>query len=206
MTGLLYVVSGPSGAGKSTLIKNALNSLNGFSFSVSYTTRAKREGEIDGKDYFFVSLETFMKMKENNEFLEWAKVHGNYYATSKSFVERSLQECKGLVLDVDVQGALNIKSRYPKATYIFILPPSSKDLEERLIKRGTETEDSIETRLKDAESEISQIDIFDYILVNYEILEATKQLMSVLVTQQLKKENFKERDCNFSFFKKGVDF
>lgn len=206
MTGLLYVVSGPSGAGKSTLIKNALNSLNGFSFSVSYTTRAKREGEIDGKDYFFVSLETFMKMKENNEFLEWAKVHGNYYATSKSFVERSLQECKGLVLDVDVQGALNIKSRYPKATYIFILPPSSKDLEERLKKRGTETEDSIETRLKDAESEISQIDIFDYILVNYEILEATKQLMSVLVTQQLKKENFKERDSNFSFFKKGVMF
>ena len=206
MTGLLYVVSGPSGAGKSTLIKNALNSLNGFSFSVSYTTRAKREGEIDGKDYFFVSLETFMKMKENNEFLEWAKVHGNYYATSKSFVERSLQECKGLVLDVDVQGALNIKSRYPKATYIFILPPSSKDLEERLKKRGTETEDSIETRLKDAESEISQIDIFDYILVNYEILEATKQLMSILVTQQLKKENFKERDSNFSFFKKGVMF
>ncbi|PNR92484.1 guanylate kinase [Petrotoga sp. 9PWA.NaAc.5.4] len=206
MTGLLYVVSGPSGAGKSTLIKNALNSLNGFSFSVSYTTRAKREGEIDGKDYFFVSLETFMKMRENNEFLEWAKVHGNYYATSKSFVERSLQECKGVVLDVDVQGALNIKSRYPKATYIFILPPSPKDLEERLKKRGTETEDSIETRLKDAESEISQIDIFDYILVNYEILEATKQLMSVLVTQQLKKENFKERDFNFSFFKKGVMF
>jgi len=198
--GLLYIVSGPSGAGKSTLIKNVLNKITGFSFSVSYTTRGRRPGEIDGKDYFFIDKSTFLQLKENGELLEWAEVHGNYYGTSKKFVEETLKKSRGLVLDVDVQGALNIKKIYRKAIYIFILPPSNEDLEERLKKRGTESEDSLEIRLKDAKWEISHIKDFDYIIVNQEIEESTNQLISVLVAEQLKRERFDESTP--FFFKK----
>jgi guanylate kinase len=202
MPGLLYVISGPSGVGKSTLIKNALKSLNGFDFSVSYTTRPKREGEIDGVDYFFVDEETFFKMKAQDDFLEWAKVHGNYYATSKSFVEQKMQECRGLVLDVDVQGALNIQKIYEKAIYIFILPPSIKDLEERLKNRGTETQEVMQIRLNNAKWEMSKIDNFDYIVVNHDINESSQQLTSILVAEQLKRERYNELTSRFFFFKK----
>jgi len=205
MQGLLYIVSGPSGAGKSTVIKSTLDKIIGFSFSVSYTTREKRPGEIDGKDYFFINKSTFLKMKEDGEFLEWAEVHGNYYATSKKFVEKKLKESRGLVLDVDVQGALNIKKIYKNAIYIFILPPSNEDLEKRLKKRGTESKDSLEIRLKDAKWEISHMKDFDYIIVNQEIKESTNQLISVLVAEQLKRERFDER-APFFFKKTTMNF
>ncbi|POZ89449.1 MULTISPECIES: guanylate kinase [Petrotoga] len=204
MDGLLYIVSGPSGAGKSTLIKNSLDKVIGFSFSVSYTTREKRAGEIDGKDYFFIDKNTFFKMKEGGEFLEWAEVHGNYYATSKKSLEETLKESRGLVLDVDVQGALNIKKIYENAIYIFILPPSHEDLEKRLKKRGTESKNSLEKRLKDAEWEISHIKYFDYVIVNQEIEESTNQLISILVAEQLKRERFNESTP--FFFKKNMNF
>ncbi|KUK15940.1 MAG: Guanylate kinase [Petrotoga mobilis] len=204
MEGLLYIVSGPSGAGKSTLIKNALDKITGFSFSVSYTTREKRPGEIDGKDYFFIDKSTFFKMKEDGEFLEWAEVHGNYYATSKKILEETLKESRGLVLDVDVQGALNIKKIYKNAIYIFILPPSNEDLEKRLKKRGTESKDSLEIRLKDAKWEISHMKDFDYVIVNQEIEESTNQLISVLVAEQLKRERFDE--SSRCFFKINMNF
>jgi guanylate kinase len=204
MQGLLYIVSGPSGAGKSTVIKSTLSKINGFSFSVSYTTREKRPGEVDGKDYFFIDKTTFLKMKEDEEFLEWAEVHGNYYATSKKFVEEKLKESRGLVLDVDVQGALNIKKIYKNAIYIFILPPSNEDLEKRPKKRGTESNDSLEMRLKDAKWEISHMKDFDYIIVNQEIKESTNQLISVLVAEQLKRERFDESTP--FFFKTNMNF
>ncbi len=202
MDGLLYVISGPSGVGKSTLIKNALKKVNGFIFSVSYTTRKKRNGEIEGVDYFFVDEKTFFEMKEKGEFLEWAKVHDNYYATSKSFVEEKLKECRGLVLDVDVQGALNIKKIYKNGVYIFIRPPSVKDLEERLKNRGTETTEVMQIRLNNAKWEMSQIDNFNYIVVNHEIDESSQQLISIWVAEQLKKERYNEVNSNFFFFKK----
>jgi guanylate kinase len=202
MHGLLYVISGPSGVGKSTLIKNALKSLNGFDFSVSYTTRPKRDGETEGIDYFFVDEKTFFEMRDKNEFLEWAKVHGNYYATSKSFVEKKLKECRGLVLDVDVQGALNIQKKYEEAIYIFILPPSIKDLEKRLKNRGTETAEIMQIRLNNAKWEMSKIDNFDYIVVNHEVSESSQQLTSILVAEQLKRERYNELTSQFFFFKK----
>ncbi|HBT51753.1 MAG TPA: guanylate kinase, partial [Petrotoga sp.] len=168
------------------------------------TTREKRPGEIDGKDYFFIDKSTFFKMKEDGEFLEWAEVHGNYYATSKKILEETLKESRGLVLDVDVQGALNIKKIYKNAIYIFILPPSNEDLEKRLKKRGTESKDSLEIRLKDAQWEISHMKDFDYVIVNQEIEESTNQLISVLVAEQLKRERFDE--SSRCFFKINMNF
>lgn len=202
MKGLLYIISGPSGAGKSTIIKACLKKIFGFTFSVSYTTRSKRPGEVDGEDYFFIDLDTFMKMKENGEFLEWANVHGNYYATSKKFVEEKLQESYGLVLDVDVQGALNIKKSYQDAVYIFILPPSSEDLKKRLTKRGTESKDALERRLKNSQWEMSMMNEFNYVLVNCDIEESTNQLLSILVSEQLKYVRYKEEKKPLYFFKK----
>lgn len=200
--GILYVVSGPSGVGKSSIIKNAMSKLNGFMFSVSYTTRPPRPGEINGKDYFFVDEETFDNMVKNDEFLESAEVHGYKYGTSKSFIEEKIDEGINIVLDIDVQGALNVvKQMRENTVLIFIAPPSYSELKKRLMNRGTEKESDLKRRLADAKWELSKINEFDYLIVNEDLNEAINQLLSIFIAEQIKTERVTEHLGKYSFFK-----
>ncbi|SDC68116.1 guanylate kinase [Geotoga petraea] len=191
--GVLYVVSGPSGAGKSTVIKKALDKVEGFTFSVSYTTREKRPGEIEGEDYFFISEEEFHELKEQGEFLEYAEVHGYYYGTSKSFIKEKLDEGFNIVLDVDVQGSLNIKKEMPyDSVLIFVVPPSYKELQKRLMGRGTENEKDLKKRLEDSKWEIQRMEEFDYLLENNDVPESVNRLISIIIAEQLKISRIKD--------------
>lgn len=191
--GVLYVVSGPSGAGKSTVIKKALEKVESFTFSVSYTTREKRPGEIEGKDYFFVSEEKFNELKSQGEFLEYAEVHGYYYGTSKFFIKEKLDKGFNIVLDVDVQGSLNIKKEMPHdSVLIFVVPPSYKELQKRLKGRGTENEKDLKKRLEDSKWEIQRMDEFDYLLENKDVSESVNRLISIIIAEQLKISRIKD--------------
>ena len=150
---MIFVVSGPSGSGKSTLCNIALGKVNNLFFSVSHTTRPKRQGEIEGKHYYFISEERFREMIGNKEFVEWAIVYGNYYGTSKMELMKK-SSVGDVLLDIDIQGANQVKKRVKNAIFIFILPPSYQELKKRMIKRGDETSNSIEKRLLIAKKEI----------------------------------------------------
>jgi guanylate kinase len=176
MKGLVFVMSGPSGAGKTTIVKGVLPELEEIEFSVSYTTRPKRDEEVDGVDYFFIDEQRFKDLIKENEFLEWAEVHGHLYGTSKSYVETRLEKGINMFLDVDVKGALNIKRLVKGAVFIFVAPPSFNELKERLIKRHTEDERNMEKRIEDAKYELSQISKFDYLIVNRDLKVSEKQL------------------------------
>jgi len=186
VTGVLYVVSGPSGVGKSSIINGVVNRVRNLSFSVSCTTRPKRPAEQDGKDYFFIDEYSFRQMIENGEFLEWAQVHGYLYGTPRSFVEQELKKACGVILDIDVQGAISVMERYPDAVYIFIAPPSFDALKKRLHKRGTESAVDLQKRLQDAKKELSFIPKFQYVIVNEKLTESVHQLASIIVAEQLK--------------------
>jgi len=163
--GRLVVVSGPSGVGKGTVLKYILGR-DDFVYSVSATTRSPREGEVDGKDYFYITKEKFEEMIAANEFIEYASYNGNYYGTPKPFVEKMLSEGKNVVLEIEVQGAMQVKKAAPDATFVFIAPESRQVLEARLRGRGTETEDVIAGRLAIAEREVRACLMYDYIVVN----------------------------------------
>ncbi|AEX85946.1 guanylate kinase [Marinitoga sp. 1135] len=200
--GILYVVSGPSGVGKSSIIKEAMKRLKGFTFSISYTTRKPRPGEVNGKDYFFVDEKTFDEMVKNNEFLEYAEVHGHKYGTSKSFIKEKINEGFSIVLDIDVQGALNVVKQMRKETVlIFIAPPSYSELKKRLLNRGTEKMEDLKRRLEDAKWELSKINEFDYLIVNEDLNESINQLISIFIAEQIKTERVTEHLGNYSFFK-----
>ena len=188
--GLLIVISAPSGTGKTTLCHMLLKEFNNAVFSVSFTTRKPRKGEVNGKDYWFVSKEEFERRIKEGDFLEWAKVYGNYYGTSKSQVLKALKEGKDVILDIDTQGALQVKERFPEAVLIFILPPSFKELENRLRKRGTDPEEVIEKRLKFAKEEIKRARFYDYIVVNDELEVAYFKLKSIITAEKCKKDRF----------------
>jgi len=182
--GTLFVVSAPSGAGKTTLCKGLIDELGGIRFSVSHTTRAPREGEVDGRDYFFVGEDEFMKMVRADEFAEWARVHGNLYGTSSKLLNETLSDGTDVMLDIDTQGARLIKERYPQGTFIFIMPPSMDELHARLGGRGTNTEDDMSARLKAATEEISQYKNYDYVIVNDILEEALQTLKSVVLARR----------------------
>ncbi|NPA04223.1 MAG: guanylate kinase [Epsilonproteobacteria bacterium] len=186
--GALLVISGPSGAGKSTLIKEILEKIPNVYFSISTTTRSKREGEVEGKDYFFVEKEEFKKEIERGNFLEWAEVHGNFYGTSITPVKKALQEGKLVLFDIDVQGFKLIKqsSFSPLLTSLFITPPSLKELERRLLQRGSDSSEVIQKRLKNAQKEIKQMYLYDYILVNEDLEEAKRFALAVARSAFLK--------------------
>lgn len=175
--GRLIVVSGPSGAGKSTFIERFLKEDKKCTFSVSYTTREKREKEVDGREYFFVDRETFMDMVKNNEFLEWETVHENLYGTPKRNILENLEKGVDIFLDIDVKGALNIKKAYPEACLIFIEPPSREALKQRLVIRG---EKEIELRLKRYDEEIEKKPIFDYTIINDNLEKAYKDFKKTI--------------------------
>jgi guanylate kinase len=183
LKGLLIVISAPSGTGKTTLCHMLLKAFPDMEFSVSYTTRKPRSGEVNGKDYFFVDRKTFERMIEEGDFLEWAEVYGNLYGTSKSQVLKALKEGKDILLDIDTQGALQVKKNFPEAVLIFILPPSLKELERRLKKRGTDDEETIKKRLQIAREEIRKALEYDYIVVN-DILEVAFERLRSIITAE----------------------
>ena len=172
----LIVISGSSGVGKGTIIKSLLEKHSDIKLSISCTTRSPREGEIDGVNYFFKTREEFMKSVENDEFIEWAEFSGNCYGTKKSFVEKSLKNGEHVLLEIDTQGALQIKKKMPDAVLIFIEPPSYEELVARLRGRRTETEEAIQKRLNFVEFEKNNSKYFDYIIVNDTVESAVSQI------------------------------
>ncbi len=179
--GKLFVISGSSGVGKGTVIKEFLNKHPEFKLSVSCTTRAPREGEVDGVNYFFLSKPEFIKRVENGDFLEWAEFSGNMYGTGKDYVEKTLNSGHNLILEIDTKGALNVKSLMPEAKLIFILPPSMEELESRLRGRKTESEEAIKKRLESTKLEIKNSEKFDYKIVNDSIAQALADLEKILL-------------------------
>lgn len=184
--GDLFVVSAPSGAGKTTLCRKLLTSLTKIAFSVSHTTRPPRPGEEQGKDYYFISMKEFQEMLSRGEFLESNLVHENYYGTSKQEVLYRLKRGEDVVLDIDVQGAIQIKALFSDAVMIFILPPSWEALVERLLKRGSEVPEDLKIRLKNAKEEINHLHEYDYIVVNDNLEKALEELKSIVIARRSK--------------------
>lgn len=182
--GVLFVISAPSGAGKTTLCKEIIDKFPNLRHSVSYTTRTPRNGEVHGRDYFFVGQDEFSRMVESHEFAEWAEVHGNFYGTSLFTLNQCRSQGIDLILDIDCQGAQQLKGRFDGGVYIFILPPSIAELRRRLDSRSSDTEEVIERRINNAAAEIKEARWYDYIIVNDRFSEAAEQLKSVLIAEQ----------------------
>lgn len=176
----LFVISGPSGAGKGTLVTRVRERRSNLGLTVSATTRAPRKGEVDGVNYFFLTREEFDRRVANGEFVEWAEVHCNCYGTLVSEVTSKLASGSSLILEIDVQGALQVKERFPEAVLIFIKPPSLEVLRERLVGRGTETPETIELRMANAADELALADRYDDVVVNDDLDRATDELVRVL--------------------------
>jgi len=188
--GSLFIVSSPSGGGKTTLIRRVLSDLPDATlrFSVSHTTRPRREGEVDGREYHFVSAGTFEEMARHGEFLEHNEVHGNFYGTSKSEVLPRLAAGEDVILDIDVQGARDVRAAHPEAVSIFVVPSSAAELERRLRARGLDGEDAIRKRLINAAKEIAQAPDFQYLIVNDDLERAVSELECVVRVSRLKPE------------------
>ena len=184
--GNLYVVAAPSGAGKSSLVKALMEVDAGVKASISHTTRAPRGQEVDGREYFFVDNATFDTMVANQDFLEWAQVHGNRYGTSRQAVEQRLSEGGDVLLEIDYQGALQIKQIFPHAVLVFLLPPSWEELRSRLQRRGEDSAETIEQRLVNAEQEMAQAAKFDFVIINELFERALFDLKSIVHAQRLK--------------------
>jgi guanylate kinase len=189
---MLIVITGPSGCGKSTLANLVLEELENVEFSVSYTTRKKRSTELEGEDYYFVSGEKFRRMIQEDKFLEWAVVHGNYYGTPKEELEKKVAG-GDLLLDIDVQGAEQVREKLEEAVFIFILPPLFPVLRKRLENRGQDSLPVIEKRLEVAKEEIKHYRKFDYVVINDELDRAVEELKSVILSQRCRRE-IREKD------------
>lgn len=186
--GKLYIISAPSGAGKTSLVKQLLKDVPQLSVSVSHTTRAMRPGEVHGSDYFFVSVEAFKNMIAEREFLEYAQVFDNFYGTSQQAVEDNLSNGIDVILEIDWQGAQQIRDMLPECWSIFILPPSIEVLQQRLRGRGQDSEETIARRMADAVTEMSHHDEFDYLVVNDDFNQALTELKSIIISNRLQKE------------------
>ena len=182
--GTLFVVSSPSGGGKGTLIRHVLEVVENLRYSVSYTTRAPRPGEVDGREYFFVNREIFEEMAGAGEFLEWACVHGNLYGTAKNQVIEETAAGADIILEIDVQGAASVRQLLMDSVSIFILPPSFEVLRQRLIARGTDSPDELELRLRNAPEELKQYSAFDYVIINDEVDRAMGQLAAIIYAER----------------------
>jgi len=182
--GTLFVVSSPSGGGKGTIIEHVLEKVENLSYSVSYTTRAPRSKEIAGREYFFVSRDTFEEMIAAGEFLEWACVHGNFYGTAKSQVLEQTAAGSDIILEVDVQGAALVRQLLMDSVSVFILPPSYEVLKQRLIARGTDSQEELAVRLRRAPEELRDYSNFDYVIINDEVEKAARQLASIIYAER----------------------
>lgn len=190
--GKLYILSGPSGAGKGTVLKNLLRDDNAVAFSVSATTRSPRPGERDGVDYMFLSKEEFTSFIEEDAFIEWAKVHNHYYGTLKKVVKDLRQKGQDVILDIDTQGALQMREKGIEAIYIFLAPPSREELKQRLKGRGTESDKSLALRLKNADKEMERIHFYDYLVINDHLHDAVQCLKSIMVAESCRIKRHKE--------------
>jgi guanylate kinase len=186
--GRLFILSAPSGAGKSTLIRRVMENLGGLAFSVSFTTRLPRANEEEGRDYCFVSLAAFKEMIERGAFLEWAEVLGNYYGTLRPDLEKLASEGKDLLLDIDIQGAKKVLQQVPRAVSVFILPPSPKVLEERLVKRGLDASEIIRRRLAHAAEEIAEVHRYQYVLINDNLDTSVRCLEAIILAERCRNE------------------
>ena len=182
--GLLLVISGPSGVGKGTICREYIKNHDDCALSVSATTRSPREGEIHGESYFFMAHDEFRKKIDEGGFLEHAVFCENYYGTPKDAVMRMLESGKNVILEIEVQGALQVRSHYPEAVFIFVIPPSLDELEERLRGRGTETDEVIAKRLDRAKAEFKYIDKYNYVLVNDTVAAATERLQAIITAEK----------------------
>jgi len=185
---LVYIISAPSGSGKSTLTNEILKLVPNLVFSISYTTRALRGSEQNGKQYHFVSMEEFNRMERDGEFLEHANVHGNCYGTSRRFLREAGNSGNDLLLDIDVQGAAQIKKNLTDAISVFVLPPDRKTLEWRLRNRGEDREEVIQRRLQDAKREIEEYDKYDYVLINDQLEKSIERLQAIVLSERLRRE------------------
>jgi len=186
MSGILYIVSAPSGAGKTTLVRALLKEDTSIRLSVSYTTRAPRSGEENGVAYNFVDVPRFHAMREAGDFLEWAEVHGNFYATSRPWIQSQLAAGQDVLLEIDWQGAAQVRKQFPDAVSIFILPPSFEELQSRLRGRGTDSEEVITRRLNAARDEMRRVSEFDYAIINNDLQEALTDMVAVTRAARLR--------------------
>lgn len=186
--GIVFVVSSPSGGGKGTLIKRLRDFVDNLSYSVSYTTRAPRNGEVEGREYFFVNRKQFEEMVAAGEFLEWANVHGNLYGTAKRQLVEETATGLDIVLEVDVQGAASVRELELDSVGIFILPPSCEILRDRLVRRGTDTPEQLELRLRNAPDELRQYAAFDYVIINDDFERAANQLAAIVNAERARRE------------------
>lgn len=182
----LFVISGSSGVGKGTVLKSFLTKNPNFMLSISCTTRAPRKGEVDGVNYFFLSKDEFQNCIDNDKFLEWAEFAGNRYGTKKKYIKQCLEEGKDIILEIDTQGALQVKKQMPEAVLIFICPPSLETLENRLRGRHTEDEATIQKRMQEVKTELERAEKFDYKVINDDLANAVAELEKVIIGEQEK--------------------
>ncbi|WP_461201976.1 guanylate kinase [Anoxybacillus sp. TBDG-1] len=192
--GLLIVLSGPSGVGKGTVRKALFSQPDiQLQYSISVTTRKPREGEVDGVDYFFKTREQFEQMIRQNELLEWAEYVGNYYGTPIEYVEKTLQEGKDVFLEIEVQGAMQVRKVFPGALFIFLAPPSLSELRKRIEMRGTESEELIRDRLKAAKEELEMMDAYDYVVENDQVELACERIKAIVTAEHCRRERVAQR-------------
>jgi len=192
MNGLLLVLSGPSGAGKSTICRELSLKCPGLKISTSMTTRPPRHGEREGDNYFFVTSEEFNRRINEGYFLEWAKIYGHYYGTPSDKVEESLNAYRDVLLEIDVQGALQVRHKFPAAVLIFVAPPSLAELQDRIVNRGTEEQSIIEERLEVARKELGAYRSYDYMVINDNVHHATNKVMSIVNAERLRVSRWHE--------------
>ncbi len=200
--GFLLVLSGPSGSGKGTVSQALMSKRDDIVFSISATTRKPRPTEVNGENYFFLTQEEFERMKENGEFLESAFVHTNYYGTPRKFVMDEIEKGEIVLLEIDVQGALQVKKNYKEAVFIFLLPPTMDELRNRIVNRGTETEEDINTRFANAFKELDFVGEYDFFVVNDQVENAVKDIEAIIAAEKLRVKRHK--DIKLSVMKQGV--
>ena len=201
--GFLLVLSGPSGSGKGTVSEALMEKNLGIKYSTSVTTRTPRPTEVNGENYFFATMEEFERMVENDELLEHAFVHTNYYGTPKQFVFDEIEKGEIVLLEIDVQGALQVKKKYKEAVFIFLVPPTMQELRDRIVKRGTETEAEIETRFANAFREIDFVGEYDYFVVNDKVEHAVENIENIIAAERLRVKRY--NDIKKELMAKGED-
>lgn len=186
--GILFVLSGPSGVGKGTVRQSLFERKTDLQYSISMTTRAMRPGETDGKDYFFKTKEEFEQLIEQDQLLEYARYVDNYYGTPRKYVEDMLASGKDVFLEIEVQGALQVKERFPEGVFIFLFPPSLEELKNRIVSRGTESEELVLNRLKEARNEIEMMHAYDYVVVNDHVEHAVDKIQSIIQSEHCRRD------------------